>query len=651
MADSDLKIKVSADTSDAQKEIGGLQKVLGGLGSGLGTALKVGAGVAAAGIVGLVGGIAASVGEAMGAEEAMASLNQVLTSTKGAAGVSADAAAALATQLQGVTKYSDETILSAEAMILRFEGIGKDIFPEVTKTALDMATSLKTDPTSAAQLLGKSLSEMTVNSQGAVTGLDRLRRYGVSFSDSQEKAVAAAVKSGDQMKAQQLVLEELRKGYAGAAEAAGNTFSGKLTILQNKFSDILETVGGAFLPLLTDVAKGISGVLSDPAVLAGIMGFANTVRDVLTSVVGGIRDFITTFQAEGIGGAITQLFGNLGLGSDLAAAAGNLAQTLSEFISTALNLVPQFLSGKIDLQTLLTGLFGGGAIEPGGFLQGLLGGLMENFNNFINFIQTQLAPALASAFGVLVEAALPVLQQLGEWVTANVLPALQELGNIVGPMLQTGFQMLGSAVVAFIPKLADFIANIIKFLPTLGEFAAKIGDGIGRAIQETKTRWDSFMQGLQAAGKFISDMIGFMSNLEKTLRGGISEALTWFNDTILQPLLSTFQSIATTISDVIGYLQGLADMLGLGVPGLRDAFNTMFGGGRAAGGPVSFGRSYLVGEQGPELFVPGRNGMIVPNGNWGGAPVQFVYSPTFSLADRYEAEEVIRPILESILRK
>jgi len=34
---------------------------------------------------------------------------------------------------------------------------------------------------------------------------------------------------------------------------------------------------------------------------------------------------------------------------------------------------------------------------------------------------------------------------------------------------------------------------------------------------------------------------------------------------------------------------------------------------RANGGPVMGGSPYLVGERGPELFVPGRTGMIVPN--------------------------------------
>lgn len=38
---------------------------------------------------------------------------------------------------------------------------------------------------------------------------------------------------------------------------------------------------------------------------------------------------------------------------------------------------------------------------------------------------------------------------------------------------------------------------------------------------------------------------------------------------------------------------------------------------RAAGGPVSAGSSYVVGESGPELFVPAAAGNIVPNGGMG----------------------------------
>ena len=43
-----------------------------------------------------------------------------------------------------------------------------------------------------------------------------------------------------------------------------------------------------------------------------------------------------------------------------------------------------------------------------------------------------------------------------------------------------------------------------------------------------------------------------------------------------------------------------------------------FAGGRASGGPVSQGSSYLVGERGPEIFTPSGGGMITPNSAIGG---------------------------------
>jgi hypothetical protein len=54
--------------------------------------------------------------------------------------------------------------------------------------------------------------------------------------------------------------------------------------------------------------------------------------------------------------------------------------------------------------------------------------------------------------------------------------------------------------------------------------------------------------------------------------------------------------------------------------GLFGAGKTGGGSGfaRAAGGPVSAGKSYLVGEKGPEMFIPGASGAVVPNGGWMG---------------------------------
>jgi len=61
--------------------------------------------------------------------------------------------------------------------------------------------------------------------------------------------------------------------------------------------------------------------------------------------------------------------------------------------------------------------------------------------------------------------------------------------------------------------------------------------------------------------------------------------------------------------------------------------------GKAGGGPVLAGRPYMVGEHGPELFMPNRSGLIVPNtgmltrGAGGGVSVSPVYNIDASGAD------------------
>lgn len=62
----------------------------------------------------------------------------------------------------------------------------------------------------------------------------------------------------------------------------------------------------------------------------------------------------------------------------------------------------------------------------------------------------------------------------------------------------------------------------------------------------------------------------------------------------------------------------LFSLLGQGKEGgLFGALGGLFGGARASGGPVSAGKGYLVGEKGPELFMPRASGNIIPNGGGG----------------------------------
>lgn len=53
--------------------------------------------------------------------------------------------------------------------------------------------------------------------------------------------------------------------------------------------------------------------------------------------------------------------------------------------------------------------------------------------------------------------------------------------------------------------------------------------------------------------------------------------------------------------------------------------------GRAIGGPVSAGMPYMVGERGPELFMPTANGNIVPNHALGGG---ITFAPSYNIDAR-----------------
>ena len=47
---------------------------------------------------------------------------------------------------------------------------------------------------------------------------------------------------------------------------------------------------------------------------------------------------------------------------------------------------------------------------------------------------------------------------------------------------------------------------------------------------------------------------------------------------------------------------------------------------REKGGPVSQGKPFIVGEKGPELFVPNQSGNIVANNKMGGSPVAVTFN-------------------------
>jgi hypothetical protein len=75
--------------------------------------------------------------------------------------------------------------------------------------------------------------------------------------------------------------------------------------------------------------------------------------------------------------------------------------------------------------------------------------------------------------------------------------------------------------------------------------------------------------------------------------------------------------------------------------------------GRARGGPVWAGRAYMVGEDGPEPFVPRENGMIIPSGALGGRAQEVIVhvaaSEDFEVKVERKAQRVVQQSAPAIV--
>src|SRR3990167_10895812 len=123
-AQNTIEIIINSKDKSTQT-IGGVHRALAGLGSLAKGALVVGLGAATVAFGAMAAGIGLSIKEAMEAQAVQAQLDAVLRSTGGAAGITRQAAIDLADSLTKVTRFSDETILSGENMLLTFTSIGK----------------------------------------------------------------------------------------------------------------------------------------------------------------------------------------------------------------------------------------------------------------------------------------------------------------------------------------------------------------------------------------------------------------------------------------------------------------------------------------------------------------------------------------------
>lgn len=227
--------------------------------------------------------------------------------------------------------------------------------------------------------------------------------------------------------------------------------------------------------------------------------------------------------------------------------------------------------------------------------------------------------------------------QMG-WVPATA----EELAILNGRLTETS-ELAGGATESLTGEtVTDEVTATIDEATDAAASAQQIYDDLVKSNAElsaqTVSSTDDINDSIQAANDFLQNET-FQQFSQVPIDDAVSSSWATFGESVRTAAggysdLSTEldkNTAAGKITDIGGAAQasaGMFDQLTQSINNTIDALRelaTVNGGGgksgstvplaelRASGGPVAAGAPYIVGEQGPELFVPQTRGEIIPN--------------------------------------
>jgi tape measure domain-containing protein len=161
------------------------------------------------------------------------------------------------------------------------------------------------------------------------------------------------------------------------------------------------------------------------------------------------------------------------------------------------------------------------------------------------------------------------------------------------------------------------LSDEILKLTDVGNIAITVADGIGSAFS---TSFKGIIDGSMSAKEALASFFTSVADMFLDMAAQIIAKM------IQMAILNTIVGLLPGAGGAGGFTAGpLAAVGDVGTGFNFDAGAMLnFGGFKANGGPVSSGQTYMVGERGPELFVPGRSGTIVANDKMGGGSTNVV---------------------------
>jgi len=244
--------------------------------------------------------------------------------------------------------------------------------------------------------------------------------------------------------------------------------------------------------------------------------------------------------------------------------------------------------------------------------------------------------AITPLVTLFVDKVIPVISTLSTDIGEKLAPVFTDLAKIfkedVLPILSAWWTFLKDTV---IPGIQKTVQPIIE-----GLFEAF--DSIATAIGDNEEKLKPLFKLFKSVAEFVAETLA-------PALGEILGAALKVIGKVIGGLVDGFASLVGFITDVVSGIKSIVSLVKNNpiVKGIGGLIDRVFGGGKAAGGAVSSSKSYIVGERGPELFLPNTSGMIVPNNKLSGAGGS-VYNITVNGA--IDSEGTARTIVDLLNR-
>lgn len=164
--------------------------------------------------------------------------------------------------------------------------------------------------------------------------------------------------------------------------------------------------------------------------------------------------------------------------------------------------------------------------------------------------------------------------------------------------------LTGGATATRYEELRLELKELTKLSTQVIEAAQGIGDAFGSSFKGMIT---GAMSAQDALANFFNSLADYFADMASRM------IAKWLEMQIIGLAQSLLPGSSLLFPQGVG---NFSNAFGAGGPSFNQSF--AFGGFRAAGGSVRGSTPYIVGERGPELFVPNSSGSIVPNNQLGG---------------------------------